>query len=174
MENIFLFLEVCRKRLTWVGSWKEGKLSSASVEIVGWALLHPQERLFRPTPSWDVLYLQQPEFWWDAHTFCPQEQGLSFQESPAQKKCSMLLSFSISTHVNTCWNSVYFFKKSPLFWVPAFVNLFLTWSHERHSAGGWTNPFSSSSLPRAAQGKLVSATSSAPGHFNQRGHVSPQ
>lgn len=100
----------------------------ALVEIAGWAFLYLQERLFRPTSSQDMWFLQQTELWWD--TLHSQKQGLPFQQSSIQKKCCMSLSFSKGTHVHSCWNSVYFLKRL-LFWVPAFVNLFPTWSHER-------------------------------------------
>lgn len=59
----------------------------------------------------------------------------------------MPLSVSKSTHIITCWNSVYFLK-SLLFWVPAFVNLFPTWSQQRQRR----MPNRSSSLVFTAKG----------------------
>lgn len=140
------------------------------VEIAGWAFLYLQERLFRPTSSQDMWFLQQTELWWD--TLHSQKQGLPFQQSSIQKKCCMSLSFSKGTHVHSCWNSVYFLKRL-LFWVPAFVNLFPTWSHERQRRM-LNRPsflvFTAKGSPRKTGG----TTSSNPWYFNQGGHVSPQ
>ena len=104
-----------------------GRTASASVELVGWAPYNFRRGYF----SQAVLGSGTPSLWWDVHILCPQERGLAFQEPPTLKKCHMPLSVSKSTHINTCWNSVYFFK-SLLFRVSAFVNLFFsTWSQER-------------------------------------------
>lgn len=76
----------------------------ALVEIAGWAFLYLQERLFRPTPSQDMWFLQQTELWWDTlhpqkraaipTTFHPKEVlyvSVIFQRHP----CSQLLEFSL-------------------------------------------------------------------------------
>lgn len=59
-----------------------------------------------------------------------------------------------------------------LLWVFAFVKLLPTRS--RQSAGCWTGPLPTSSLPSAARGKLVAAISLTLWYFNQGVHRSPQ
>lgn len=83
----------------WILEGRDG-LTSAPEEIVGVVLIHFQETLFQLSPSWDLLFLQQPELWWDVHTLRPQQQGPPFQEPPTPKQCYMPPSFSKSTHIN--------------------------------------------------------------------------
>lgn len=147
-------------------------LKLALVKIVAWAFLYLQERLFQPTPSQDMWFLQQTELGWAVHTVHPQKQGLPFQWSSTQKKCCKSLSFSKGTHVNSCWDSIYFLQKSAV--LGACICKPLSYLVTRETAQD-AEPVLLPGLHCQGQPKEnCGTTSSNTWYFNQGGHVGPQ